>query len=250
MEQSNESVMVADKTDNTTDARGAASAMPSTEAKNETSNSALTEDGSVNDRWIESNIEAILFTMGHSVEVRQLSIALEISQEEAMKAALSLKEKYEREDRGIRILELEDSFQMCSKAECYESLIRIAKVPKKQMLSEATLETLSIIAYKQPVTRAEIENIRGVSSAYSVNKLIEYGLVYEAGRLDVIGRPALFATTEEFLRRFGVGSTKELPSISRETEERIISEVEEEVNYKFGVESDIREEFRNEEIEQ
>lgn len=203
-----------------------------------------------NDKWVESNIEAILFTMGNSVEIRQLSIALEITKEEARDAALRLKEQYEREDRGIRILELEDSFQMCTKPECYESLIRVAKVPKKQMLSEATLETLSIIAYKQPVTRAEIENIRGVSSAYSVNKLIEYGLVYEAGRLDVIGRPALFATTEEFLRRFGVGSTRELPQIKEEVEARIISEVEEEINYKFGIESRMDEEFLEEENQQ
>lgn len=193
--------------------------------------------------WIASNLEAILFTMGHSVEIRQLAIALGIDADMVREAALRLKEQYEREDRGIRILELEDSFQMCTKPECYESLVKVAKVPKKQVLSEATLETLSIIAYKQPVTRAEIENIRGVSSVYSVNKLVEYGLVYEAGRLDVIGRPTLFATTEEFLRRFGVGSTKELPRIKEDVEARIISEVEEEVNYKFGVESNISEEM-------
>lgn len=194
-------------------------------------------------KWVLTNVEAILFTMGKSVEVRQLAIALDISKDEARQAALYLMEQYEREDRGIRIIELEDSFQMCSKPECYESLAKIAKVPKKQVLTDATLETLSIIAYKQPVTKAEIENIRGVSSAYSVNKLIEYGLVYEAGRLDVIGRPALFATTEEFLRRFGVGSTKDLPKIKEEVEARIVSEVEEEVNYKFGVESKMDEEL-------
>ena len=94
------------------------------------------------------------------------------------------------------------------------------------------METLSIIAYRQPVTRAEIEKIRGVSSAYAVNKLIEYGLVYEAGRLDVPGRPAAFATTEEFLRRFGVASRKELPSLDADTEAQIIRDVTKEVGYR------------------
>ena len=99
---------------------------------------------------------------------------------------------------------------MCTRAKYYENLIQVASAPKKQVLTDVVLETLSIIAYKQPITKLEIEKIRGVKSDHAVNRLIEYNLVYEVGRLDAPGRPALFATTEEFLRRFGVGSTEQL----------------------------------------
>lgn len=95
-------------------------------------------------------------------------------------------------------------------AKYYENLIQVASAPKKQVLTDVVLETLSIIAYKQPITKLEIEKIRGVKSDHAVNRLIEYNLVYEVGRLDAPGRPALFATTEEFLRRFGGGSTEQL----------------------------------------
>ena len=107
-----------------------------------------------------------------------------------------------KEDRGIRIIELEDSFQLCTKKEMYEYLIRVAKQPKRYALTDVLLETLSIVAYKQPVTKLEIEKIRGVKSDHAVNKLVEYGLIEETGRLDAPGRPLLFGTTEEFLRRF------------------------------------------------
>lgn len=140
-----------------------------------------------------------------------------------------LREKYREEGRGLSIIELSGSFQMCTKAEYYENLIRVAKAPKKQALSDVVLETLSIIAYKQPITKIEIEQIRGVKSDHAVNRLIEYNLVYEVGRLDAPGRPALFATTEEFLRRFGVGSMEELPVIDPEQLDEFKLEVEEEL---------------------
>ena len=159
----------------------------------------------------EAIVEAILFTMGKAVETRQLAAALGRDEEAARTAVLRLRERYEEEKRGIQIAQLEDSWQMCTRAEYYENLIRVASAPKKQILTDVVLETLSIIAYKQPITKVEIEKIRGVKSDHAVNRLIEYNLVYEVGRLDAPGRPALFATTEEFLRRFGVGSTKELP---------------------------------------
>jgi len=162
----------------------------------------------------EAIVEAVLFTMGKSVETRQLAAALERDSETAREAVLRLKRRYETEKRGMQIIELEDSWQMCTRAEYYENLIRVASAPKKQVLTDVVLETLSIIAYKQPVTKLEIEKIRGVKSDHAVNRLIEYNLVYEVGRLDAPGRPALFATTEEFLRRFGVGSTKDLPEIN------------------------------------
>ncbi len=180
----------------------------------------------------ELTVEAVLFAMGASVETRQLAAALGCEPAQAREAARRLQRRYDDEQRAIRIIELEDCFQMCTRNEYYDALVRVVKTPRKQVLTEAVMETLSIIAYRQPVTRAEIEKIRGVSSAYAVNKLIEYGLVYEAGRLDVPGRPAAFATTEEFLRRFGVTSRKELPSLDADTEAQIIRDVTKEVGYR------------------
>ena len=177
----------------------------------------------------EAAAEAVLFTMGIAVELRELSAALETGEEEAQAAVERLREKYREEGRGLSIIELSGSFQMCTKAEYYENLIRVAKAPKKQALSDVVLETLSIIAYKQPITKIEIEQIRGVKSDHAVNRLIEYNLVYEVGRLDAPGRPALFATTEEFLRRFGVGSMEELPVIDPEQLDEFKLEVEEEL---------------------
>lgn len=181
----------------------------------------------------EAVVEAVLFTMGQSVEVRQLAQALGTDEEEARRAALRLKAKYGKKDRGLQIIELEGAFQMCTRQEYYENLIRVAVSPKRQVLTEVMLETLSIIAYRQPVTKMEIEKIRGVKSDHAVNKLIEYNLVYEVGRLDAPGRPALFATTEEFLRRFGIGSTVDLPGLRPEVEEEIKSEVEKELSMEF-----------------
>ena len=142
-------------------------------------------------------------------------------------------ERYRRSKGGMEITQLEDSYQMCTKSDYYENLIRVAATPKKQVLTEVVLETLSIIAYKQPVTKMEIEKIRGVKSDHAVNRLVEYNLVYEVGRLDAPGRPALFATTEEFLRRFGVGSVQDLPDINPEQEAEIKAQVEEELQLKL-----------------
>ena len=182
------------------------------------------------EREQEAVLEAVLFTMGRSVELSQLAAAIGQSRETAAKAMERLSRRYEESGAcGMQILHLEDSYQMCTKSKYYENLIQVASAPKKQVLTEVMLETLSIIAYKQPVTKMEIEKIRGVKSDHAVNRLIEYNLVYEAGRLDAPGRPALFATTEEFLRRFGVGSTEDLPTMNPEQEEEIKAEVEEEL---------------------
>ena len=151
--------------------------------------------------------------------------------ERAEAAVRRLQSRYEAEKRGMQITQLEDSWQMATRAEYYENLIRVAATPKKQILTDVVLETLSIIAYKQPITKLEIEKIRGVKSDHAVNKLIEYNLVYEVGRLDVPGRPALFATTEEFLRRFGVGSTKELPEPAPGRIDEFRMEAEEELKF-------------------
>ena len=186
----------------------------------------------------EAIVEAVLFTMGKSVDVRQLAAALGRDVESAKDAAARLKERYEREQRGMQIIELEDSFQMCTRAKYYENLIHVASAPKKQVLTDVVLETLSIIAYKQPITKLEIEKIRGVKSDHAVNRLIEYNLVYEVGRLDAPGRPALFATTEEFLRRFGVGSTEQLPEINPGRVDEFRLEVEEELKIEGVLQED------------
>ena len=124
---------------------------------------------------------------------------------------------------------------MSTKPEMYEALIRIAKQPRKYVLTDVLLETLSIIAYKQPVTRLDIEKIRGVKSDHAVNKLIEYNLVCEVGRLDAPGRPILFGTTEDFLRAFGVHSIEDLPSVNPEQMEDFKAQAEEEAQLKLEV---------------
>ena len=143
--------------------------------------------------------------------------------------------KYQEEDRGIKIIELNGAFQLCTKQEYYEYLVEIALQPKKATLTEVMLETLSIIAYKQPVTKTEIEKIRGVKCDHAINKLVEYNLVQELGRLDAPGRPILFGTTEEFLRNFGVESTEDLPVINPVKLEDFKAEAEEEIQLRLNV---------------
>ena len=179
-------------------------------------------------------IEAILFTMGESVELEKISSAIDLDRKQTKKIIEELQKEYEdSDDIGMSIIELDGSYQMCTKPRMY--LIKIAKQPKKRVLSDVLLETLSIIAYKQPVTKAEIEKIRGVSSDHAVNKLVEYNLVKELGRLDAPGRPLLFGTTEEFLRSFGVQSVDELPVLSPVQVEEFKQEAEEEMNVKLNI---------------
>ena len=180
-------------------------------------------------------IEAILFTMGDSVELGKIAAAIEHDENTTRKILHRMMDKYDAEDRGLRIIELENAFQMCTKKEMYEYLIRVAKQPKRYALTDVQLETLSIIAYKQPVTKLEIEKIRGVKSDHAVNKLVEYNLVCERGRLDAPGKPILFGTTEEFLRRFSIQSVEELPSPNPEQVESFKEEAEEEVQLKLDI---------------
>ena len=177
---------------------------------------------------LESAIEAILFTMGDSVELGKIASAIEHDEETTRKIVHQMMDKYQAEDRGIQIVELEDSFQLCTKKQNYDYLIRIAKQPRRYTLTDVLLETLSIIAYKQPVTKLEVEKIRGVKSDHAVNKLVEYNLACEVGRLDAPGKPILFGTTEEFLRRFSIQSVDDLPVLNPEQVEHFKSEAEEE----------------------
>jgi segregation and condensation protein B len=182
----------------------------------------------------KSIIESILFTMGDSVEVSKIADVIELDKKETKEMILELKKEYEERECGLSILELDGSFQMCTKPDTYEYLVKIAKAPKKQVLTDTVLETLSIVAYKQPITRIEIERIRGVSCDHAVNKLVEYDLIKELGRKDAPGRPILFGTTEQFLRAFGVRSLEELPQLNPAQIEEFKMQAEEEAEINFG----------------
>lgn len=180
-------------------------------------------------------MEAILFTMGDAVPLESIAAATGQDPDTCRGCVHTLMDKYSSEDHGIQIIELDGSFQMCTKKSMYENIINITKVPKKHVLTDVLLETLSIIAYKQPVTKLEIERIRGVKSDHAVNKLIEYDLVCEAGRLDAPGRPILLATTENFLRHFGLESLDDLPEIKPEKVEDFKIQAEEEAQIKLDI---------------
>ncbi|MBO4485419.1 MAG: SMC-Scp complex subunit ScpB [Lachnospiraceae bacterium] len=177
---------------------------------------------------MKAALEAILFTMGDAVDEERLAAALEISVPELTDLMKELTEDFADSKHGIMISRLGTKYQMCTKAEHYPTLIKLCHIPQKHVLTDTLLETLSIIAYKQPVTRMEVENIRGVRCDYAINTLIDYHLICELGRLDAPGRPILFGTTDDFLRSFGVSSLEELPIISTDKMEQFREEAEEE----------------------
>lgn len=183
----------------------------------------------------EKIVEALLFAMGRAVSREEIATALGTGPEAAEEAAERLYRSYRERNGGILIRRLEESYQMYTNPAQFEALIRVAKHPKKPVMTDVVMETLAIVAYRQPVTKAEIEKIRGVKSDHAVNRLVEYGLIYEEGRLNAPGRPALFATTEEFLRRFGAESIKDLPALSEEIEASIETEVKEELADALGL---------------
>ena len=183
----------------------------------------------MNKERLKGAVEAILFSAGDSVELSRIAKALELDKETTQQLIREMMDSFEQEDRGIKIIELEQSYQMCTKQEYYDYLVKMAMEPKKAVLTDVMLETLSIIAYKQPVTRMEIEKIRGVKCDHAVN-----GLVQELGRLDAPGKPILFGTTEEFLRTFGVESSEELPVIDPVQMEDFKAEAEEEIDFNMS----------------
>lgn len=194
----------------------------------------------------ENLVEALLFSLGRSVSVEEIAICLDMGKDGALLAAERLRERYEERQEGLIIKKLEDRYQMMSHPKTYEGLIRVVKSPRKPALSDVALETLSIIAYCQPITKVEIERIRGVKSDHAVNRLVEFGLIEEVGRLDAPGRPMLFATTEEFLTRFGVDSLKELPTLPEGMEKLLKEEVSEELKDGFGLELEEEEKAESE----
>ena len=180
-------------------------------------------------------LEAVLFAMGESVEISRLAAVIEEDAKTTKEILGEMEKEYAKAERGILLARFDDSVQLCTKTDLYEYLIKIAKAPRKMTLTDTVLETLSIIAYKQPVTRAEIERVRGVSCDHAINKLLEYDLIMELGRLDAPGKPLLFGTTEQFLRSFGVGSLEELPELNPVQFEEFKQQAEAEVQLQLDV---------------
>lgn len=161
----------------------------------------------------EGAIEAILFAAGESVSIEKLSSAINCDIKTTRNLIYNLKDKLDANNRGVRIVEVENSFQICSQPKYSEFILRCLNIERKQKLSQTLIETLAIIAYMQPVAKVQIEEIRGVNADHAVNKLIEKNLVCEKGRLDAPGRPLLFGTTEEFIRYYDLSSVKDMPKI-------------------------------------
>ncbi len=171
----------------------------------------MTEEMTSNAPELEAAVEALLFAFGTSVEKPVLMEACGVERDELERALEALEEKYSSEHSGLKLIRLEDGVQLGTRPELYEYIEKALHTGKKSRLSDSALETLSIVAYRQPVTRSQIERIRGVNSDRALNRLIELDLVKELGRLNAPGRPLLFGTTLTFLRCFGVSSIGELP---------------------------------------
>ena len=161
-------------------------------------------------------VEAILFAAGEPVPAGRLSLALSVDEGDILRAAEELAAEFEHEERGIRLLRMDDRLQLCSAPEYSSLIIKTLEQRRAPSLSPAALETLAIVAYYQPATRALIEKMRGVESSYTVSVLQERGLITPCGRLEVPGRPTLFATTDAFLRVMGIETLQDLPPLPEE----------------------------------
>ena len=160
-------------------------------------------------------IESILFAAGREVTIKELMTVLEAESIDIISIVNEMKENYEKEDRGIQIINVDGAYQLCTKKKNYDYICQIFDKRAKLQLSQSAMETLSIIAYNPRITRAEIEAIRGVSSDGVIYKLLDYNLIAETGNLDAPGRPTTFSTTNEFLKMFGLSSLKDLPELPR-----------------------------------
>ncbi len=186
-------------------------------------------------REIQAIIEGVLFAAGDAVELERLADIVDVDKRSLKEILNKMMDDYNYGRRGIHIIRMEDSYQMCTRGEYAEYISRLADPPRKQNLSNAALEVLSVVAYKQPVTRNTIEHIRGVNCDYIVNRLIERNFIEEKGRLDAPGRPILFGTTQHFLRSFGISELSELPdfeSLGQTAEEGEQLEMENVIEYK------------------
>ena len=162
---------------------------------------------------VKQIIEAILFCAGRPVTIKELITTLELGKEEIIEYINQMKQDFQ--NRGIQIIKVEDSYQLATKEEFYDYIYPIIDKRNKPNLSQAALETLSIIAYNPQITRAQIEMIRGVNSDGTIYKLLEHNLIQDAGKLDAPGRPTMYETTEEFLKMFGYTSLKDLPELPK-----------------------------------
>ena len=169
----------------------------------------------MNEEKAEGIIEAILFAAGREVKIKELMSTLEVSSDEIISTVARISEKYEKDDRGLEIIKVEDAYQLCTKKKYYEYIYPVFDKRSKPNLPNAALETLAIIAYNPCITRAEIETIRGVNSDGTIYKLLDYALIEDAGKLDAPGRPTTYKTSKEFLRMFGISSLKDLPALPR-----------------------------------
>ena len=186
----------------------------------------------------KAKIEAILFAAGREVAKNEIMLALELSSDEIDEIITIMQNDYRVEDRGIELIKVDDFYQLCTKKDMYEYVYPVLDKRNKPNLSTAALETLSIIAYNPKITRAEIEAIRGVSADACVYKLLEYGLITEAGKVDLPGKPMSYKTTEEFLKMFGYSSLNDLPELPRykldENKQIVIDDIIEENETKEG----------------
>lgn len=162
---------------------------------------------------IEAAIEAVLFSVGEAVHVNKLAEVMGIDAKTMGRILSNMMDRFNKEPRGIQLICLEDCYQLCSKPEYYDYIRHLSQKNREYTLTDVLVETLSIIAYKQPITKSHIEEIRGVNSSHAVNKLVEFKLVTEVGRLNAPGRPVLFGTSQDFLRCFGFQSLEQLPFI-------------------------------------
>lgn len=188
-------------------------------------------------------IEAILFAAGRVIKIKELMATLEISSDEVISIIESMQEEYKKEDRGIEIIKVEDGYQLATKKEMYEYLYPIFDKRNKPNLSQASMETLAIIAYNPKITRAEIEAVRGVNSDGTIYKLLEYNLIENVGKADLPGRPTMYSVTENFLKMFGIGTLEELPELPRyklDENEQIV--IDDNINYQMNKSEDNKEE--------
>lgn len=176
-------------------------------------------------------IEAILFAAGDNVEIKSLASALNLNFESTKAIIDELKCEYDTHKRGVDLIYAENSVRLCSRKEYYDFIAKLVNKQRNYKLSQAALETLAIIAYKQPVTKTEIESIRGVKSDYAVNQLIEFGIIEEKGRSTAPGHPILFGTTNEFLLSFGLKAVTDLPIPEKQLLEKFSIEAKKELNY-------------------
>lgn len=178
----------------------------------------------MNEKQLKGIIEAILFAKGEVIPLKSIASVINKKEKETKEILEMLIKEYEEQKKGIKIIKVENSYQMCTNPEYYSYIKNIYNIPQKKSISQTLLETLAIVAYKQPITRTEIENIRGVSCEHAINSLIKYELIEEKGRLDTIGKPIIFGTTDYFLKYFGFSSLENMPNI--EKEENVVKQMQ------------------------